>query len=93
MLTAHMSTAFETNFESRYLSHAFPCIWKYMCGGADYTQFNGDMAPRWRRSEYAAILTLERLARNLARRVEMQFPSDWNVVHFRSILVGSFWCL
>lgn len=80
VLAARMSTGFEPQFESRYLSCAFPWIWKYMNGGADFTRFSGALGTRWRRGEHAAYLAPERVARNLAGRVKMQFPSDWNVV-------------
>ena len=56
---------------------------KYPVGGADFPEFGKsleEVPERWRRGDGAAILTPQRNAKNLARRVEMQVANDWNLV-------------
>ena len=92
-LDVQIGTQFEDQFIAPYLSRIFPWALNYETGGPEYPDFfsmdNDEEASlrsrygsngRYRRKEYAGILTPARHAKNIARRIEAQIAGDWTLV-------------
>ncbi len=92
-LDVQVATRFEDQFVPLYLSRVYPWALNFECGGPEYPDFfaldddDGEALRRHarrvtgeRRPEAAAVLTPQRHAKNLARRIEMQIAGDWGLV-------------
>jgi hypothetical protein len=76
----HIQTGskFIDQWESRYISQAFPFVLPYMCGGPEYERYQ--QGGRWRRIPDAPGVTSLAWTRAMARRVEGQLRQDWTFV-------------
>ena len=85
-LNITLGTYMNDSYSGKYLSRVMPWTFNYMSGGPEFPQFFGETrkAP-WRRvldppNEESAVLDPPTFTKNLARRAEMQFGSDWMAV-------------
>ena len=82
MIPIQAGTVFEDQFVAPYLSRIFPWALNFECGGPEYPDFQvrdendedqlllaQQRQTRWRRYPGAPMLTPQRHARNLARRI------------------------
>ena len=87
-----MSTEFEEQFNTEYLSRIFPWALNYSCGGPDYANlfdnwdhlahenYSGRENGHSRRPLDAPILDAGKFHQMLATRCEAQIASDWMLV-------------
>ena len=96
-----MSTVFEHQFNSAYLSRVSPWVLKYSCGGAVYPDLFSNWGEEVRPNRRPRISSLDpgTFAQMLSTRCEAQLGSDWLLVpaarnlHWRYTVLRNAFCL